>query len=118
MKRSMWLRLDHLGGETMDKSFAKVIRSRLAHLCEADEAYARAETHRMRKRHQQAAKQYEQSADLYRSCGLGLLAKAGYAAANAAYEHVEDADGSERCALRSKSLPTYWDESYHDAKWG
>ena len=102
----------------MDKGLAKTIQVRLPHLREADEAYARAEEHRGKARHHQAAKRYEHAADLYRSCGLGLFSKRVYAAAAAAYEHVEDADGSERCALRAKSLPVYWDESYHDAKWG
>jgi hypothetical protein len=102
----------------MDKRFAETIRGRLAHLREAEEAYAKAKEHRGRKRHKQAAKQYERAADLYRSIGLGLLAKTAFAAAAESYEHVEDMDGRKRCGLRAKSLPVYWDESYHDAKWG
>jgi predicted RNA polymerase sigma factor len=38
--------------------------------------------------------------------------------AAAAYEHVEEAESSERCALHVKALPIYWDETHHDAKWG
>ena len=77
----------------MDKKFAKTIRNRLADLREADEAYARAEGHRGRCRHQQAAKQAEHAADLYRGCGLGVLA------------HVEDGDSSDRCGRHAKALP-------------
>jgi hypothetical protein len=102
----------------MDKRFAKTIRSRLADLREADEAYRKAQDHIAKARHQQAAKWLEHAANLYRGCGLGLVAKKAYAAAAESYEHVENADGCERCSLRAKSLPVYWDESYHDAKWG
>ena len=102
----------------MDKKFAKTIRNRLSDLREADEAYARAEGHRGRCRHQQAAKQAEHAADLYRGCGLGVLAKKAYAAAADAYAHVEDVESSDRCGRHAKALPIYWDESHHDAKWG
>lgn len=73
------------------------VRSRSTRLREADGAYDRAEKHRGRARHLQAAKQYEHAAELYHLASLGLLAKRAYAIAAAAYEHVEDADGSHRC---------------------
>ena len=96
----------------MDKAFVRKVRGRPAHLREADEAYARAEEHRGKARHKQAAKEYEHAADRYRLGGLGLLARRGYVAAAGAYQHVEDSDASQRCTLRAKSLPVYWDESY------
>lgn len=98
----------------MDKAFVRKVRGRPAHIREADEAYARAEEHRGKARHKQAAKEYEHAADRYRLGGLGLLARRAYAAAAGAYQHVEDRDASQRCTLRAKSLPVYWDES-HDA---
>ena len=102
----------------MNPKTQRLVRLRPTRLREADEALAAAEEHRGHARHFQAAKQYHHAAELYCLCGLGLLARRAYAAAAAAYEHVEEVESSERCALHVKALPIYWDETHHDAKWG
>jgi hypothetical protein len=102
----------------MDKAFSETIRQRLIHLSEADTAYATASEHRGKARHRQAAKQFEVAADVYSSVSLGLLAKKAYSDAAECYEHIEDSVSTTRCALRAKSLPDYWTEAHHDAKWG
>lgn len=102
----------------MDKILRQAIRARKTQIREADKSYALAEEHRGKSRHQQAAKQYEQAANLYRICGLGLLAKNAYVSAAVAYEHIENENGTERCGMRARAVPVYWDESHHDVKWG
>jgi len=102
----------------MDKAFEETIRHRLLHLGEADTTYATASEHRGKARYGQAAKHLEIAADVYRSVSLGLLAKKVYLEAVECYEHIENAVGARRCGLRANSLPDYWTEANHDAKWG
>ena len=102
----------------MDEAFSETIRHRLLHLSDADTASATATEHRGKARYGQAAKQFEIAADVYRSGALGLLAKKAYSDAAECYEHIENSVAATRCALRAKSLPDYWTEADHDAKWG
>ena len=102
----------------MDKAFVETIRHRLLHLGDADKASATASEHRGKARYGQAAKTLEIAADVYRSVSLGLLAKKTYLEAVECHEHIENAVGARRCGLRAKSLPDYWTEADHDAKWG
>ena len=102
----------------MDNAFVESIKNRLLYLSEADTAYATASEHRGKARYGQAAKSLEIAADVYRSVSLGLLAKKTYLEAVECYEHIENSDSASRCALRAKSLPDYWTEANHDAKWG
>lgn len=102
----------------MDEAFSETIRHRLLYLSDADTANATATKHRGKARYGQAAKQFEIAADVYRSGSLGLLAKKAYSNAAECYEHIENSVAATRCALRAKSLPDYWTEADHDAKWG
>jgi hypothetical protein len=102
----------------MDKAFSESIKDRLLHIGDADRTYATASEHRGKARYGQAAKTLEMAADVYRSVSLGLLAKKTYLEAVECYEHIENAVGARRCGLRANSLPDYWTEANHDAKWG
>ena len=102
----------------MDKAFEETIRHRLLHIGDADTAYATASEHRGKARYGQAAKQFEIAADVYRSVSLGLLAKKTYLEAVECYKPIENSVAATRCVLRAKSLPDYWTEADHDAKWG
>jgi hypothetical protein len=102
----------------MDKAFSESVRDRLLHIGDADRTYETASEHRGKARYGQAAKHLEIAADVYRSVSLGLLAKKTYLEAVECYEHIENSDSANRCALRAQSLPDYWTEANHDAKWG
>ena len=102
----------------MDNAFVESIKNRLLYLSEADTAYATASEHRGKARYGQAAKSLEIAADVYRSVSLGLLARKVYLEAVECYEHIENSVGARRCELHANSLPDYWTEANHDAKWG
>ena len=102
----------------MDNAFVESIKNRLLYVSEADTAYATASEHRGKARYGQAAKSLEIAADVYRSVSLGLLARKVYLEAVECYEHIENSVGARRCELRANSLPDYWSEANHDAKWG
>jgi hypothetical protein len=57
-----------------------------------------------------AAKLYERSADFYRRAGLGVAAIGSWKSAEFCYASLRMADDSERCRLKSVSIPVYYEE--------